>query len=152
MALNDNFTSGQTLSTTEMNNLPRGIVAYVSATATQSSVGTSPTDLTSLTSTFTAVATRRYKISAVVNIRNSAGGTDLHYVEIVRGSTVIQTVFISLENNEYATLYPFVVETPGAGSVTYKLRGWSATGSMAVNPLAAADTLSVMVVEDVGST
>ena len=59
MPLNTTFTTGQVLTATQQNNLPFGLVASATATASQTGISTE-VDLTSLTVTFTAVTGRTY--------------------------------------------------------------------------------------------
>ena len=146
---NDAFTAGQTLTAAEMNLLPFGYITKAGTASTQTSVGTSPTDLTSLTVTFTALATRRYLIQGTVNFRKITSGGRAA-VEIVRGSTVLQTVFMTLDTNQYGTLNLDIDDVPGGGSVTYKLRGYVSADTMTVNPDADAETLSLIRVIDIG--
>lgn len=146
---NDAFTAGQSLSYVEMNLLPFGYMGGATASAIQAGVGTSPTDITSLTVTFTGLASRRYKITGTLNARKLVGA-GIIYMEIVRGSTIIQTISESVAVNDYATLHGVIAEVPGAGSVTYKIRGWVSNDTMDVNPLNTADTMSAIMVEDIG--
>lgn len=147
---NDAFTAGQTLTAAEMNLLPFGYINRAHATATQSSIGTSPTDLTSLSASFTALASRRYRIEGEIKIRKLTSN-GIIYLEIVRGSTVIQTSYESFATNDYGMLYASIDEVPGAGSVTYKLRAWTSGDTFEVNPSTGATTnISLLRIIDIG--
>lgn len=63
MAVNPNtdFSSGQTLTADNMNRLPRGIMAYNTATASDASVTVEEVQISGVT--FTAVANRLYRIT-----------------------------------------------------------------------------------------
>jgi hypothetical protein len=63
MALNTTFTSGQILTAAQMNNLPWGVAGYVKRTTGSFTATTSVADITGLTTTFTAVSGRLYKVS-----------------------------------------------------------------------------------------
>lgn len=99
--------------------MPRGLVTYVERTVQQGGV-LAKVDLTGLTTTFTALANRRYQIVGDVPIKqiNNAGVPTLFLIE---GSTDIQSRFATLALNDWIPLRVERFRNPGAGSFTYKL-------------------------------
>lgn len=108
-----------------LNNAPRGIVAYGVGVSSQSISG-GGTDLTNLTKTFTAVAGRLYRITLFSKF-DGCTETDGVFLQIRKGaSTNIAELKLlgghpSTANDVGATLV--AIDEPGAGSVTYK--GWA---------------------------
>jgi hypothetical protein len=133
-------------------NAPWGRQAHLARVADQTGIGTSATDLTSLTVTFTAVANRYYKISAdVFFLQNTSGG--LVTVTINTGSsgagTVLATRAVNTENGaRFVSLSAVAIHTPSAGSVSYHLRGF--TSANTVDLKASATQPSLILVEDIG--
>jgi hypothetical protein len=88
---NDNFTAGQVLTSTEMNALPRGVMAFASSSVNYT-LTTSDAQATGMTVTWSAVADRYYKITyyepqvdtpavsgGVTNLRIKDGAVTLQY-------------------------------------------------------------------------
>lgn len=132
-----------------------GTKAYAQATSDQGSIGGTVVDLTSLTVTFTALAGRRYRISARVNPQSTAAN-DAAVVYITDGSGVQITKAATPANpvaGQQMGLTCEVIVVPGAGSVTYKLRmsRYDGTFSGTVTNKASANQPSFLLAEDIGT-
>ena len=162
MTSNSTFTSGQILTSTNMNNLPWGIVAataggtsgsgYIRNTTTAVAIGTAAADVSGMTISWTAVATRIYRVTVTLSdVVSGAGFTPL-LVEVTDATptTKYQARFTmpAAQTNNITFSY---VETGISGTILRKVRttGVSNTGTFNTNAAAA---LSVFVIEDIGST
>jgi hypothetical protein len=127
---------------------PQGTIVYAEATAAQNGI-TAVVDVTSLTATFTAVAARRYRLTAYV-VANDATDSDAIIVQITdAANTVLVVGGQSVANGQDTGITVLRVIVPGAGSKTYKVRcGW--TGSGVVN-LQDNSAPSFFLVEDIGT-
>lgn len=135
-------------------NLPWGPVAPVAqATANQATIS-AIVDLTSLSVTFTAIANRRYKVTANVLIVGTTLGDTFGLTLADAANTVLQ-----LRNGgtgpTAATQIPVTLTldtvTPAvAGSYTFKLRLARAAGSGTFTSLAGATFPAQLTVEDIG--
>lgn len=123
---------------------------YVEVTANQTGIAAS-TDLTSLTITFTAGASRRYKVTGVAHFAYNAGTVSGLQLQIKDGGgTVKQRAWgTSLVSGQTVTLTATAVLVPGAGSVTYKLTCLPTSGT--VDLIAAATDPAFILVEDIGT-
>jgi hypothetical protein len=153
VAINPNtaFTSGQILTASQMTALPWGIVAYNQTATAQGSV-TTVTDLTSLTVTFTAVANRYYLIHGFVTVYSSVSGDNCGLIIANSANTALATGHVISNTNAVAVhANIFYRVSPGAGSVTYKLRGQrgAGTGNLTYQP--DATTPSFIMVTDLGA-
>lgn len=124
-----------------------GRAGYAERTTTQTGIGSSPTDITSLSVTFTAVTTRFYKFTAAADISQvTSPGTA--FVNVTDSSNVEQRKVIAFTTlgaaSETCAATSFQL-TGLSGSVTYKMRASTTAGTLTIN------TASLMV-EDVGGT
>lgn len=162
MTSNSTFTSGQILTSTNMNNLPWGIVAataggtsgsgYIRNTTTAVAIGTAAADVSGMTISFAAISSRIYKVTVTLSdVVSGAGFTPL-LVEVTDATptTKYQARFTmpAAQTNNITFSY---VETGISGTILRKVRttGVSNTGTFNTNAAAA---LSVFVIEDIGST
>jgi hypothetical protein len=142
------FTAGQVLTAAQMELMPKGYIGSANATTT-SGIGSSTTDITGASVTFTALASRRYLITVTgcfqqatsaglttLRLRNSAG-TTLRFAQFTAPSSTSLYV-ASFSYNE----------VPGAGSVTYKMSAETSAGTVSVSGSGAASSI---VVEDIGT-
>jgi hypothetical protein len=131
--------------------LPRGLAAYAQATASQASV-TTVVDLTSLSVTFTALAGRYYLIEAFATVHSSSGGDVCGLIIANSANTVLAQGFAVSNTNAVGTALNVSLRvTPGAGSITYKLRGLRAAGSVGnLTYQPDATTPSFIMVTDIG--
>lgn len=109
-------------------------LGYAQVTSAQNSLGTGPTDLTSLTVTVTAPASRGIKLTAFIPVTCNATGQQLLF-EIKEGSTVLQTSAVqnsiaNVQNGVHAVCF---IASPTTGSHTYKLATETAGGTWNVN-------------------
>jgi hypothetical protein len=148
-----------------------GTIAYVSTTTSQTGISTE-VDLTSLTTTFTAVAARRYRIKAFLGgvISTATIGSDTNndgYItlKLYSGGVVVNSA-IAIMNirkvgaTSYGQLNQFItceaVVVPGAGSVTMKASLTSTTNNAAaaitpVTATASSTQPNFLLVEDIGT-
>ena len=161
-----------TTATTNWNppwNMPWGIVkttaggtsgyAYGTATTNSASFGTSMADITfggsALSLTFTAVANRRYKITTRVKLTSSiTGAGSVTQVVVADGSNntvgVVQQQVISATSSDDPVFLGSVIVAPGAGSISYKLRGYRVNGTGTITALASAADPMWLLIEDIG--
>ena len=128
-------------------NMPWGLVASASTSTATTNVGSSYTDVTGLTVTWTAVANRRYKVTGYVDTGNNTASTAR--VAITDGSNNVQAQSQqTLAANDVATQVVHQIFTGTAASTTRKLRiqfsaGSGATQSNVYGP-------HLIFVEDIG--
>ncbi len=137
-----------------LNAAPRGRVAYAEVTAQQNTI-TTVVDLTSLSVTWTAAAGRRYRVSFAAEINGTAAG-DLAILYVSDGAGTskkrhVVTVPALTAGSGYSAVSGALIEVPGAGSVTRKLRLERNAGSGTVGLFAAANSPAFILVEDIGT-
>lgn len=126
-----------------------GEVAYAQATTTQSGIGATVTNLTSLTVTFTALAGRKYKTTGYLPFISQNTATGAQDLYITDGSNNLkQRATNKLLAAIFAPVTIILREVPGAGSVTRKLR--LSTSSGTVDSLADPAYPAFILVEDIG--
>lgn len=141
------FTNGYVVTATDMNALPAGRMASATRTSNQTGIGTSVTDLTSLTVTFTAVAGRKYRITGQATfVQSATASTAILY--LLAGATQIGLSAGEVVGTFGRTQTVIVEHTPGAGSVTYKLQASCDAGTMSVS--ASSTAPCSIIVEDIG--
>jgi hypothetical protein len=133
-------------------NAPRGRVASTKKTTDGPllTLGTVESDVSGMSVTFTAVAGRRYKVSAIVTFFNDGGAGDFHFCWISEGSTHISAAASSgyVETGFGETMNMWTEVTPTAASHTYKLRASSAFYFFHQTAVAAEP--GIIMVEDIG--
>lgn len=125
------------------------LVGAAAVTANQTGIGTSATDLTSLTVSFTATSGRRYLILGIGRfLQNTSAG--IVQLQIADGSntTLYNTVFNS-NTGENKTLIVMSLWTPGAGAVLAKLR--ANTNANTMDLVASATSPATIAVFDGGT-
>ena len=96
-----------------------GQVAYNSRTSNLTNIGTTPTEVTSVT--FTAVAGRRYSITGNCGVLKE-GSTNYAQAVIYNDSTQIARIGLAYVSAGTEVVFTGTCfESPSAGSVTYKL-------------------------------
>ena len=147
------FTAGDVLAAADMNALPAGFIAIGSGTTNQTINANGPTDLTGCTVTFTAVANRRYKITGQCGV--SGIDADNRWLGLIyRGASAVGR-FGTKEGNDAANndiihWHGCLVDSPSAGSVTYKLAVERTSGAADATFLGASDNPRFILVEDIG--
>lgn len=125
-----------------------GTIAYAQVTANQAGI-TTITDLTGLSVTFTAATGRRYKITGFALLSSSVA-TDVYRISLTDGSNNLLQLN---ENVASSTSAPIVmrIDTPSAGSLTYKLRATRQAGTGNVTLNAGPGLPAFILVEDIGA-
>lgn len=161
MASNTTFTSGAILTAAQMNNLPWGIVAataggtsgsgYIRNTTSGVSIPIAATDISGMTISWTAIATRIYKITVTLSDVVSGAGFSPLLVEVTDATptTKYQARFTmpAAQTNNITFSY---VETGISGTILRKVRTTGVTNTGTFNTNAAA-ALSTFVIEDIGA-
>lgn len=162
MASNTTFTTGAILTAAQMNNLPWGVVAataggtsgsgYVRNTTTGVTIPAAIGDVSGMTISWTAISSRIYKITLTLADVNTAAGMAPFLVDIADGSNVTKfQTRRAFPANDTDTITFSYVETGLSGTILRKVRvqGTTNTGTFNTN---GASSLSVFVIEDIGST
>lgn len=130
--------------------LSSSTVGYAQITASQAGI-TTITDIAGLAVNFTAVAGRRYRISAGCKAISTIVG-DAIQLQITDGSgTVLQNAeMINQSGSTGQSMACSVPVVPGAGSKTYKLRMLRTAGTGSVSMIAGSTAPAFILVEDIG--
>ena len=150
MATNTTFVSGAVLTAAQMNALPWGTVGKVTRSTGDVTINTLA-DITGMTLTFTAVANRVYKATWLVNGNKNAASRDSTNVYFTTGANAIVgniSLITMGSTNVGLNFSASCYFTVAAGSVTYKLRGFSSSGDLVIN--ANATVPCFLIIEDVG--
>jgi hypothetical protein len=152
MAINSEFSTGQVLTAAATNALPFGIVGITTLATTFSTSSTSVVDITGLSLTFTAVANRRYFLALVASPSNT--GANVSQIYISKGATQLAEGYQYVTTaNVPQTVTIFAMDTPGAGSVTYKAQIVTGAGTETVYGTSTRASLAArLVVFDMGNT
>lgn len=130
---------------------PWGTIGYAEIT-TSPSTFTTIVDISGLSVTFTAVANRRYRITAGA-ILSSSVANDVARIWITNGSnTQLQagsTGAMPTATIGHSVLAQ-VIKTPSAGSITYKVRAERAIGTGNITLTAGSTVPAYILVEDIG--
>jgi hypothetical protein len=124
---------------------------YVRLTSSaQSGIGTTMTDITNATVTFTATANRLYRVSAQADM-NHATTSENAQVQVLLDGTAIATNAIAITtagayNDRFAVITTTFTTT--SGSHTVKLQAATKSGTMTIQNAAATPT--ILLVEDAG--
>lgn len=143
------FVPDEIVTAAKMNSLPKGYIGHVAKLTDQASIGAAMTDVSGLTVTFTAEASRYYKVTVLARAsQQSAGG--LQQIALTDGSNnqLVSTQVSVASAGLSATHTPWIIHTPAAGSFTYKVRANTSGGTMTVSGVATYPAL--ILVEDVG--
>ena len=131
-------------------NMPWGRVGSAVATTNQTSIGSSATDVTSLSVTWTAVANRYYRTTVIIPVFSQLGSNGIVNLLITDSTpTTKQSVNLQATAGTDVNIQAFVLEsTITAGSTTRKARILTTGGSGTVT----ANTANVptIIVEDLG--
>lgn len=144
------WSDGDVLTAADLAGLPWGAPAYDNGqTSDQTGIGSSSTDITGLSVTFTADSSRLYLVILQVNVRQvTSGGTAT--VEITDGSNnVKQNGLATLATDDYITLTLIELLTSASGSVTRKGRAKTDAGTLTI--AANATSVARLIVIDVAA-
>jgi hypothetical protein len=147
MALNSNFTAGQILTAAQQNNFPRGVAGSVLRTAGSFTATTSLADITGMTTTFTAVSGRLYKVSYSAQCRKFTSGF-LEFLITDGSNNILYDFFEDQTDQLYLAVSWTGVLSGLSGSTTIKVRAVTSTGTATV--FASAGSPSSLIVEDIG--
>ena len=150
MAANTTFTTGAVLTAAQMNNLPWGVMGKLVRTTGDVTIGTTGTDITGMSVTFTAVAGRIYRASWGVSARKetAAGYTQCSFTDSAN-ALYSYAIGYTVSGN-YVNLSG-VSEISGltSGSKTFKLRGVSENNTSTFFANSAAP--ATLIIEDIGA-
>ena len=142
MAITPNTTfTASVLTTTQMNNFPRGVMAVTTSTGNTITAG----NLVGLSATFTAVANRNYKISVLV----SSNVTTTGRVIISYGGATNRPIDYTGTAGSFDILTGFDVRTFTAGSQTIQVTWTVISGAIVAN--ASAGAAHQLIIEDIGT-
>jgi len=143
MTVPGDFTAGDVLQASDMNGLPAGVIGYGNLEADQYWT-TSYVDITNLSVTFTADASRLYKASFIGLCSQSS------FLIITDGSN---NQLQQMENNAtgFITISGFVLLSGISGSYTVKARGKGGSTGASYRLEAANVRPATLVVEDIGA-
>ena len=145
---NDDFTAGQVLTSTECNQFPRGIMAFAQSTANDATITAEEIQLTA--STFTAVASRYYRITYYepqVTVAVGAFVTSRIRLTNLAG-TQYQSGFIENINADFLLMNTVWVGTLTAGSTVIIASLQSSSGTATATR--SATQPAQITVEDIG--
>lgn len=115
----------------------------------QTGIGSTPTDITGLSVTWTADSTRAYKVSMSVDISTSVAQTPTISITDGSGTVIIaRNVTIDAASGQAAVHFDWV-ETGLSGSVTRKGRGAVAAGTLTI--VNSSNRNGILIVEDIGA-
>lgn len=113
----------------------------------QANIGTTTTDLTGVTVTFTADATKRYRATMVIIMQaNAALNATLHIAKA--DNTILQAAIASIPNGYY---FPYTVVwegAPGSLSGSTTLKGRSNTNAGTASVLQGGGFMTLLVVDE----
>jgi len=140
--------TGDVLTATNFNYLPRGIIGVATKTADQTGIS-SVADVTSLTLTWTATSSRYYRTTVFFNAQQNASiGTPQIY--ITDGSGTVKTKVLSVQNTgDYWSSVVTLVETGLSGSTTRKVQALTNAGTLSI--LGNSTYPSLILIEDIGA-
>jgi hypothetical protein len=150
MAANTTFTTGAVLTAAQMNNLPWGVMGTVYRTTADVVIGTTGTDITGMSITFTAVAGRLYRASWGCSARKetAAGYTQISFTDssnALYGYSIGYTISGNFVNLSGVS----IISGLTAGSKTFKLRGVSENNTATF--FANANAPLQLIIEDMGA-
>mgnify|MGYP007090086409 CR=1 FL=1 len=129
--------------------IPLGEVGYASKTSHQTGITTAGADVTSMSVTFTAVAGRSYRVSAMQRVTQQSSAA-IVTMRLHDGSgTQLAAWQQTLEAAEVGTAIILARFSPGAGSTTYKLNLITSAGTVDAN--ASSTAPGFILVEDLGA-
>lgn len=154
MAINPNtdFVSGAILTAAQQNRFPRGVMAYTAVTASDATITVEEVEVG--TTTFTAVASRYYKITYFEPYMSSTAST-VFTMRIRQGTSTAGTLLqgANVINASGSIFFgqsgtTSVIKTFSAGSVSLVATLQSSAGTG--NASRAADQIAFLLVEDIG--
>ena len=146
---NTTFTT-QVLTSTQMNNLPFGLVGAAENTALLQTF-TTIVDLTSLSVTFTGIANRRYRVEGYLLMQSNTNADSVN-LSIRNGSnTVLQQGIYYLHTSAIAYMCTTCAVIAANGSTTVKLSAFRQAGTGTITANGAATYPAQIIVTDIGT-
>lgn len=150
MSTSRTYTAGNTLTAAQATDWAQGSIGYAQVTANQTTI-TTVVDLTGLTVTATLVAGRRVKITAQVGFFSTIAD-DVVVCNIQEGATILSSFASPQRPASWGLVMTgSVVIQPSAAAHTYKLTMARDTGTGTVTMQASATRPAFILVEDIGT-
>lgn len=148
------FPSGGSPTAAQVNGWAQGTLGYVSATANQTGIGAGPADVTSLTVTFTVVAGRRIRLTVLIDQFNFSDATTAFTFDLVKDAGGFGRLVTASRLNtvDFGSGYAALLDTPSAGSHTYKVTTTRYVGAGTMSIFSTATNVSYLLAEDLGAT
>lgn len=143
--------NGDTLTTTNFDQLPGGWIGYVEITSSSGLTGiTTTTAITGLSQVVTVNTSRRIKITAgVCYTQNTSAGRVKVY--LVEGATTLRTIGNNTQAaSDEMAITGSVILTPSSGSHTYSVNISTTAGTVDVNATSNDPGPCWLLVEDIG--
>jgi hypothetical protein len=131
-----------------LNALPRGVMAYVNGSTSDQAGITTVVDITGLTTTFTAISSRLYRVTLYASVFQvtTAGFATISITD--SAGTVLRQGMVDLIVSGRGVLTVVSLETGLSGSITRK--GRAATSAGTVTVLGTSLRFAALIVEDLG--
>jgi hypothetical protein len=133
---------------TRPQNMPWGVMGYVTKATTQTSI-TTEVDLSGLSITWTAVAGRVYKFTAHLNLSSAIGGDYTLFLND-GSSNILEAAEKLAATDRESCDFEVYVSGITAGSKTYKLRLTATNDTTVFGASTRASIASQFIVEDIG--
>jgi hypothetical protein len=145
------FVSGAILTAAQQNDFPFGFIGTTNLATSFNTASLTAVDVTGLTVSFTALASRKYLVVAVFNLSNTTNVPAQAYIN--NGATALSEVYYgAIGAGNVQTVTTFAINTPGAGAVTYKAQALTTGGTLTVYGTSTRASLaSKMYVLDIGT-
>jgi hypothetical protein len=121
--------TGDVLTATNFNYLPRGLITSATNTGANQASITSTTDLTSMTTTATYTSGRLYLVMAETHFISTVAGDYALLALNVGGSTLYSTYYGYVNAAEVQTMHLMYLTSSLSGSTTIKLQMGRSTGT-----------------------
>lgn len=149
MAINPNtdFTTGQVLTSSQANRFPRGIMAFTSVTASDTTITSEEVQITG--ASFTAVANRYYRITYYepgISGTNTSGNARIRITNISGSVYQLQSVAIPSAGGGFVSMS--AITTLTAGSTNFVATLASDSGTIQANR--SSTRYAFLLVEDIG--
>jgi hypothetical protein len=142
------WVDGDVATAAYLNALPRGVMGYVLGSTSPQTGITTVADITGLTVTFTAVASRLYRTTLIVAATQLTAAGTSSYVIADAGNTQVNGFSISASTNFSLVAVVVLLETGISGSVTRKGRASTNAGTLTIE--GAGGVRGSILVEDIG--
>lgn len=130
-----------------------GTVGSASVASDQGSITGTLVDITSVTVTFTALGNRNYRVTGVAQVKTTVANDHVDIRLCNAANTVISGGLVRLQAITVGLYYTATIvgfNTPGAGSVTYKMRAVVDSGAGTATIGGASVIPTTILVEDAG--